>query len=253
MCIGPDRSVQNELTTKEWKNAIRFFADRGTNSIVFTGGEPLMREDIGELLEFAKSCGLRVTLSTNALLLADYIEEVVAYVDDVGIPIDGSTEEINSLLRPGNGQQLEAATTAIRLLREKKPDIEITIRTVVTQANIEDLSKIGLLLKELPKIDRWKLYELVPTYGIVFTTGVYNWDTLKVDPNVSEATITTLRSMFPDLSIEYQTLAAQISGYVHVWPNSNVYSIWASGLLGNFRESSPETLEARLRQLPIHR
>jgi len=252
MCIGPDRSVQNELSTEEWKNAIKFFADRETSSVVFTGGEPLIREDIVELLGYAKSCGLRTTLSTNALLLAEHIKEVVAYVDEVGIPIDGSTEEVNSLLRPGNGRQLEAAISAIRLLREEKPDIEITVRTVVTQANIESLSEIGKLLTGLPRIDRWKLYELVPTAGIVYTKDVYNWDTLKLDQDTFEETITALKLKFPDLNIESQTIAAQTQGYVFVWPDSKVFSLWNLNI-GDFREIPPKTLEARLRQLPIHR
>jgi len=177
MCIGPERNLQNELTTDEWKSVVKFFANNGTKEIIFTGGEPLMKKDVKELLKYAKESGLRVTLSTNALLLTEHIEAVVKYVDDVGIPIDGSTSKINSRLRPGDGQQLEAAISAISLLRKMNSKIEITIRTVLTRANIDDLSNIGRMLLTLPRIERWKLYELLPSEGLLDQASEWNWDT----------------------------------------------------------------------------
>src|SRR2546421_7250557 len=68
-CWGPDHTLPDSLTAEDWEQVIRFFAHHGTTAIVFTGGEPLIRKDIGRLLEFAKILGMRVTLSTNTLLL----------------------------------------------------------------------------------------------------------------------------------------------------------------------------------------
>lgn len=244
MCIGPDWSICDEVDTMGWKRIIKFFADNGTTNITFTGGEPLMREDLGLLLQFAKSCGMRVTLSTNAILLAGQIEEVATYVDEVGIPIDGPTEEINSLLRPGDGQQLEAAITAVSLIREANPNIEITIRTVATAVNIDSLTDLGELLTGLG-IDRWKIYQLIPAAGIVFTDGEPNWDTLKIDSDRFERAISDLTSRFPGLDIVAQTLAGQTKGYVLVGPDGRVGHLFNPNI-GNFRDTPLETLETNL-------
>lgn len=245
MCIGPDRSIPDGIDTEGWHRIIQFFADRGTESITFTGGEPLMREDIGLLMEFAKSCGMRVTLSTNALLLAEHIDEIAAYVDEVGIPIDGPTKEINSLLRIGDGQQLEAAITAVSLLRQANPDIEITIRTVMTTVNINSLPAIGQLLTELSGVDRWKIYHLLPAKGIIYTDSELNWDTLKTGPNEFDKVISDLKWKFPNLNIVAQTIAGQTKGYILVWPDGRVENLFRTDI-GGFQDIPLKTLEANL-------
>ncbi len=47
---------RRELTTQEWKDCILKFCDMGVCNLAFTGGEPLMKEDILDLIEFAASC-----------------------------------------------------------------------------------------------------------------------------------------------------------------------------------------------------
>jgi len=245
MCIGPDRSITNELDTGKWKRVIGFFADRGTTDITFTGGEPLVRKDIGFLLEYAKSCGMRVTLSTNALRLPDHLENVANYVDEIGIPIDGPIWEIHSKLRPGGEQQLEAAISAVSLIQEANPQIEITIRTVTTAVNIDNLDELGNLLEELSGIDRWKIYQLVPTVGIVFTDSNLNWDTLKIDPDRFDRKIADLTTKFPNLNIVPQTISGQTKGYVLVGPDGKVGHLF-NPHIGDFRNTPLDTLEANL-------
>ena len=100
-CWGPNHEIPDGLSTQDWLNTIQFFAERGTDAIVFTGGEPLLRKDIVELLRFSKQMGMRVTLSTNTILLPSLAEKVLPMVDEVGIPMDGSTEQNNLLMREG--------------------------------------------------------------------------------------------------------------------------------------------------------
>jgi len=52
-CSVPDHPVEKELTTEEWKQALRKLHTFGVRNITFTGGEPLLREDLGELIRFA--------------------------------------------------------------------------------------------------------------------------------------------------------------------------------------------------------
>jgi len=65
--------IQKELTTDEWKTAINKAVSLGANNVTLTGGEPLMRSDIREILDFI-GAHERITsrrIITNSLLLTD--------------------------------------------------------------------------------------------------------------------------------------------------------------------------------------
>jgi len=65
-----DSPYQNELTTDEAKRVITEIAHTGTRLLIFDGGEPLMRDDIYELIAHANDSGLQPMLGTNATLLS---------------------------------------------------------------------------------------------------------------------------------------------------------------------------------------
>lgn len=120
-CWGPDHNISDGLNTNQWKGAIQLFAQNGTDSIVFTGGEPLIRSDIGELIRFAKDQGMRITLSTNTILLKRKASQVLPFVDEVGVPLDGSTKENNSMMRVGNTGAFQSSLEAMDFLSKEYP------------------------------------------------------------------------------------------------------------------------------------
>ena len=63
---------EGELSTTEAKMLIRYISEIGARSFLFTGGEPLMRKDLYELMEYAKDFGLKLLIATNGLLLDDW-------------------------------------------------------------------------------------------------------------------------------------------------------------------------------------
>jgi radical SAM protein with 4Fe4S-binding SPASM domain len=79
------------LDTGQAKSFIRDLASFGVPVILFSGGEPLLREDIFELASFAREQGIRTTLSTNGTLISkDTAKEINnASFAEVGISIDG--------------------------------------------------------------------------------------------------------------------------------------------------------------------
>jgi len=68
---APQDRVTNELTTKEWKQVIQKAFDAGIPHIVFTGGEPTLREDLVELLLFCEQLGMVTGLLSDGVKLAD--------------------------------------------------------------------------------------------------------------------------------------------------------------------------------------
>ncbi len=67
-CWGPDHKTKHTLNAKDWIETAIQLKKMGTENIVITGGEPTLRKDLLEMVEGFKKLGMRVTLSTNAML-----------------------------------------------------------------------------------------------------------------------------------------------------------------------------------------
>lgn len=81
----------NELTTAEAKEFIKDLAAFGAPVLLFSGGEPLLREDIFELGDFAREQGLRIAFSTNGTLITEKIAQKMKDIGAsyAGISLDG--------------------------------------------------------------------------------------------------------------------------------------------------------------------
>jgi len=109
--------------------------------IRFTGGEPLLRKDIFEILNYAKKQGLKIRLNTNSTLLTkEIITKLEKYIDYILL-------SYNDIKKP---------TTKIKQVAESKIPIVI-IGTVATKENINNLEKIHEKLSKIP-ISGWELY-----------------------------------------------------------------------------------------------
>ena len=99
-----------EMTTGQWKQAIKRCWDLGIPHIIITGGEPTMRNDLPELISFAESQGQITGLNSNGRRLADkdYLKTIVdAGLDHVQITFESADEAIHDRLvcHPGAWQQ----------------------------------------------------------------------------------------------------------------------------------------------------
>jgi len=144
MCDIPNNKI-GELSTSSWKQVIKDAVSYGAGSIIFSGGEPLLREDIYELISFTKNNSLGACLTSNGYL----INQEVAYklhqagVDVVNISVEGP-KHIHEYLR-GKGMY-EKALLALENLRSEK--IEATIATMVSRYNYEYLPDIVELARQ---------------------------------------------------------------------------------------------------------
>jgi MoaA/NifB/PqqE/SkfB family radical SAM enzyme len=123
---------------------------KGVQKIAFTGGEPLLRADIFDLLAYARSLGYRTHLSTNGLLLGGLNKKQLGLIDVIQLPLDGS-EKINDALR-GKGH-FKTVSKLLKKLRNKK----IVVTTVATKINLFSIPKIEKFLDDLDNIASWKI------------------------------------------------------------------------------------------------
>lgn len=147
----------DEMGTKEGEAFIRDLADFGAPVILFSGGEPLMREDLFQMVRFARECGIKTGLSTNGTLITDEIARELNRLGfgEVGISLDGIGSN-NDRFRGKKGA-FEAALTGIR--RCIALGIRVSLRLTITRHNYLDIPSIFKLVED-EGIERVCLYHL---------------------------------------------------------------------------------------------
>jgi radical SAM protein with 4Fe4S-binding SPASM domain len=153
-----DRMYEGELTTAEAKMFIRDAAGYGAPVILFSGGEPLMRPDIFDLIGLAAGAGLRAAISTNGTLITDGVARRLKELglSYAGISLDG-LDAVNNGFR-GSGDAFRRALRGIRSC--KSGGIETGIRFTMTKRNFGEIPGIfGLAKRE--GISRICFYHLV--------------------------------------------------------------------------------------------
>ena len=143
-CWGPQEieAVPTDIALR----IVSRIAATGARRIVFTGGDPLQRDDIAGLIRHARAEGLEVAVSTTGDRLdAEFLAAVAGAVDLVSLPLDGSCEEVSARTKePGH---FAAVMEALDLLAAH-PRIDVKVATPVTRHNLEDVPAIVALLDE---------------------------------------------------------------------------------------------------------
>ncbi len=152
------KQYDNELTTEEALKFIDDLADFKVPVILFSGGEPLIREDFFTLAAHAREKGIRATLSTNGTLITPEIAQKIKDhgIGYVGISIDG-VREVNDAFRGVEGAY-DRALEGIRNCRAVGQ--RVGLRFTINKANYEYVNDI-LDMLEYEDIDRVCFYHLV--------------------------------------------------------------------------------------------
>jgi radical SAM protein with 4Fe4S-binding SPASM domain len=148
------------MGTEEGKAFIRNLAEFGVPVLLFSGGEPFLREDIFELAAFAKGHGVRPALSTNGTLITKSVAEKIREVgfSEVGISLDGIGAN-NDRFRGRRGA-FQAALRGIRncvALGQR-----VSLRLTMTRFNYQEIPAIFQLVEQ-ENIDRVCFYHLAYT------------------------------------------------------------------------------------------
>jgi radical SAM protein with 4Fe4S-binding SPASM domain len=128
--------------------------------LVFSGGEPLCREDLFSLIRQAKSLGIPPALATNGTLIDATIAEQIrdSGVARVSVSLDGATAEVHDRLRQLTGS-FERAIEGIGYLRDAKVPFQINM--TLTKHNAGQLEDIYELAKSLGAV-AVHIFMLVP-------------------------------------------------------------------------------------------
>jgi len=156
-----DRNAQNKLTTAFVKKIIRHIKKEGIKIVRFTGGEPLLRKDIFELLSYAKKRGLEVRLNTNGLLIDKAAAHRLAKIaDNILIPIESWNDKEEDRITGGQ-KCLTKKIQTIKLLAANRIPV-VRAGTVAIKNNIKNFDRLAKIVLKLP-IREWEFYR--PAYS----------------------------------------------------------------------------------------
>ncbi|MGA7340832.1 MAG: TIGR04053 family radical SAM/SPASM domain-containing protein [Terracidiphilus sp.] len=151
----------DQLTNAEGKALIDQIAEMHIPIFVFTGGDPLKREDVFDLIRYAAGKGVQVALTPSAtpLLTREAIQKLKeAGLVRLGISLDGSTAEIHDAFRGLPGAW---ARTIQAIEWANQAGIPIQVHTTVSRHNAHDLDNLCNLFEKLA-IVMWNVFFLVP-------------------------------------------------------------------------------------------
>lgn len=116
--------------------------------VVFSGGEPLMRPDLPELLAFAKGRGIPFAIATNGALVDAAVTKMLASYGPhrISVSLDGSRASTHDDFRGQKGS-FEKAVNALKLFREA--GISTQINCSVSTKNVSERDEVVQLAREL--------------------------------------------------------------------------------------------------------
>lgn len=151
----------DELSTEEAKAMLEEIAKAGFKIMIFSGGEPLMRPDLYELVAYAKSLGLRPVLGTNGTLITPEAARKLkeAGVMGAGISLDSLDEQKHDELRRYQGAFREAIQ-GMKNCREA--GLPFQVHTTVFDWNQDELEAITDFAVDIGAVAH-HFFFLVPT------------------------------------------------------------------------------------------
>ena len=157
----PERDP-DELTTREGKRLLDQARGFGENQlVVLSGGDPVKRPDLVELVEYGTDAGLNVTLTPSGT--TSLTRETIADLSEAGLrrmalSLDGATPETHDAFRGEDGSFAETIAAAEHA---RELGVPLQINTTVCAETLDELPKIRELIADLGVV-MWSVFFLVP-------------------------------------------------------------------------------------------
>ena len=156
-----DKKLENELTTEKAKDFMDQICQVSKPLLILSGGEPLLRKDIFELIEYGASKGLKMGLGSNGYLIDNAVAKKLkdAGIATVSISLDSNVPAQHDDFRGVEGA-FEKAVNACKALR--KNDVLVQVNATLTHYNYDQIDDIMSLAEEIG-VENFHLFFLVPT------------------------------------------------------------------------------------------
>ena len=139
---------EEELTTEQCKKILSAVADFAKCTIILTGGEPMERGDIYELIAYGRDLGLRIVMATCGYLIDD---DSIVRLKEAGVlalsfSLDGSSAETHDKFRGAKGA-FDAVVNAAEVA--SRTGVRFQINTTISKINVDEVIGIAELARRL--------------------------------------------------------------------------------------------------------
>jgi len=136
--MGAGKKAERELTTEECMRVLNELGDLGTEMLILTGGEPLLRRDIFEIASAASARGMWVVMGTNGVLVTDRVAArmIECGVKGVAVSIDSVDPAKHNAFR-GGPNAWEHSVRAMDICRAH--GLEVLMQTTIMDMNYDEL------------------------------------------------------------------------------------------------------------------
>ncbi|MBI3165565.1 MAG: radical SAM protein [Chloroflexi bacterium] len=152
MCKHWRETRESPISMDRFREVITELADLDCKKIHFSGGEPMLRPQLPDLVAHAAGLGMRVTLTTNGTLIdKDKAKSLItAGLRGVNVSIDSPIKKIHEKVRGVEGS-FKSTTKAVELFHkyERKGKLTVRINTVVSRENYFSLATLPELASRL--------------------------------------------------------------------------------------------------------
>lgn len=145
-----------EYTLDEVKRLIDEAVDWGVREFVLSGGEPLIREDIFEILDFVKEKNYHIGVLTNGIILEEgFIDRLLPYLIagslSLSISLDALSPGIHDEIRgvKGSFEKTSSALKILSRLKKTHPGINFNTISIILNENLEELPGLAVFLRSL--------------------------------------------------------------------------------------------------------
>ncbi|MCL2358503.1 MAG: radical SAM protein [Candidatus Bathyarchaeota archaeon] len=246
-----EKKLSNELSTQEGKQLMDQIHEVSRPLLVLSGGEPMLRPDIFELIEYGAKKGIKMGLGSNGYLIDDAVAKKLktSGIATVSISLDSHISAQHDEFR-GVDNAWERAVNACKSLR--KNNVLVQVNTTLTHENYNQIDDI-MSLAESIGVENFHLFFLVPTgrgtkltdispqkYENMITTtfAKVHRHRLNVRPSCAPQFMRIAQGMNMDMR---QWIRGCIAGmyYCRIYPNGDVTPCpYMPIKLGNVREQS---------------
>jgi len=218
-------------TPKVHRFAELLYQELGVKKITIGGGDPLTRPDITDLVSGLREIGLNLHLDTvGTAFLRDAkirfmgqgmtrrvdVEALARDVDQIGIPLDGSTDDVIRKFRRFGSV---ADQLAILTLMDSV-DATVCVNTVVHQGNVDDLESIAEHLVRHPAVRRWQLFQFMPSGPL----GSRNAASLSVSLADFERAVSMLGGVLPEIAVSIKSNSDRKNSYLLIDGGGKIWS-----------------------------
>lgn len=154
---SPEEDTDDELSTEEGKKLLREMKKADLQTIVFSGGEPLLRPDIFELIQYANSLDMMTLMGSNGTLITAELAErlKLSGLKAIAISVDSLKAEVHDEFRGEKGS-LEKAIAGIRNCIDA--GLRVQVNTTISKYNLNDIEEIMEYAEEIGALSSHMLF-----------------------------------------------------------------------------------------------